>query len=600
MKRNSSTLALIAASALLGSSLAHAQTKDPCGARQIDLPSSNHSIVTHIVEWDPDADGPQRPLLVYGAPASEGYVPDYLVAWDGVNDVSLGDAVWGSVTAIGVWNGVLVVSGWMTLPGQPQVDTIATFDGATWHAIGNPSPQDWTNGLLDFRGDFVATGWFADADGNFVSGVMRFDGSNWEPLGGGTNGDVVWACMLGDELVVSGSLTSAGGVETGGLAAWNGKAWRPVADPSTPYTLALAALDNTLYAAVREDEVSWSVRRWDGTAWTDVRLPEEIMWYSLTQMLAVNGELYVAANYWCQGGGGGGFPGVPPCFPPPPVLLRWTDAGWEWQDTPWTVGWYTALGAYGPELVVGRRGERRYGWALSSVGRVLPSGVPWFVDQPRDATLELGTTVRFTAATVTGYDTDGAVSFQWQRNGEPIVDGPGGASAGGGTVSNASGVFDISFSTTLTIANAGASDAGEYRCVMTNSCGTVESAFARLASVTKCRADFNADATVNSTDVSDFINQWFLDQIEATLITDWDGNGVVNSTDVSNSSTPGSTTPPRGAGNRFGYLPLSTCSYVCELLPPPSHRARSMSISQLLFNRHRGSAARPLSGGCSR
>ena len=48
-----------------------------------------------------------------------------------------------------------------------------------------------------------------------------------------------------------------------------------------------------------------------------------------------------------------------------------------------------------------------------------------------------------------------------------------------------------------------------------------------------CVADFNCDGTVNSTDVSDFINQWFADQVKGTLITDWDGNGVVNSTDVS-------------------------------------------------------------------
>jgi hypothetical protein len=48
-----------------------------------------------------------------------------------------------------------------------------------------------------------------------------------------------------------------------------------------------------------------------------------------------------------------------------------------------------------------------------------------------------------------------------------------------------------------------------------------------------CRADFNRDGTVNSTDVSDFINQWFTDQLKGTLVTDWDANGVVNSTDVS-------------------------------------------------------------------
>lgn len=49
-----------------------------------------------------------------------------------------------------------------------------------------------------------------------------------------------------------------------------------------------------------------------------------------------------------------------------------------------------------------------------------------------------------------------------------------------------------------------------------------------------CRADWNADGTVNSTDVGEFINSWFADQaaLPPTLISDFDGNGVVNSTDV--------------------------------------------------------------------
>jgi hypothetical protein len=48
-----------------------------------------------------------------------------------------------------------------------------------------------------------------------------------------------------------------------------------------------------------------------------------------------------------------------------------------------------------------------------------------------------------------------------------------------------------------------------------------------------CRVDFDANGVVNSTDVSEFINQWFADQLAGTTYTDIDANGVVNSTDVS-------------------------------------------------------------------
>jgi hypothetical protein len=48
-----------------------------------------------------------------------------------------------------------------------------------------------------------------------------------------------------------------------------------------------------------------------------------------------------------------------------------------------------------------------------------------------------------------------------------------------------------------------------------------------------CRVDWDGNGTVNSTDVSAFINDWFADVASGTTVTDFDGNGVVNSTDVS-------------------------------------------------------------------
>jgi len=68
-------------------------------------------------------------------------------------------------------------------------------------------------------------------------------------------------------------------------------------------------------------------------------------------------------------------------------------------------------------------------------------------------------------------------------------------------------------------------------CYVRDGCG--ELLVTSEATLTICPADFNDDGTVNSTDVSDFINAWFEDQAFGTLVTDWDGNGVSNSTDVS-------------------------------------------------------------------
>jgi agmatine deiminase len=48
-----------------------------------------------------------------------------------------------------------------------------------------------------------------------------------------------------------------------------------------------------------------------------------------------------------------------------------------------------------------------------------------------------------------------------------------------------------------------------------------------------CLADYNGDGVVNSTDVSDLINAWFEDQVDGGTRADWDNSGLSNSTDVS-------------------------------------------------------------------
>lgn len=63
--------------------------------------------------------------------------------------------------------------------------------------------------------------------------------------------------------------------------------------------------------------------------------------------------------------------------------------------------------------------------------------------------------------------------------------------------------------------------------------GAVDAGSAYLMVIRCCRVDWDRNGVVNSTDVSRFINEWFGDQVEGTLLTDFNGDGVVNSTDVS-------------------------------------------------------------------
>jgi len=117
-------------------------------------------------------------------------------------------------------------------------------------------------------------------------------------------------------------------------------------------------------------------------------------------------------------------------------------------------------------------------------------------------------------------------TYQWRRNGAPIVDGPGGAAPGGGVVAGAR-------SATLTITSVQPADAGIYDCVVTNLCGAIFSDEASLSVLGGCPADWDGDGQVNSNDISAFLIAWLADVQDGTLEADFDGSGSVNSNDIS-------------------------------------------------------------------
>jgi hypothetical protein len=138
--------------------------------------------------------------------------------------------------------------------------------------------------------------------------------------------------------------------------------------------------------------------------------------------------------------------------------------------------------------------------------------VPTILTQPVDATVP-----RFSDATfsVTAEADDGT-SYEWLRNGYPADE------------LGHRGVH----SPTLTVTNVDFYSEATYSVRVHNTCGMVVSNQVQLRLLCG-RADWTGDGVVNSTDVAQFINDWFFDQDNPTLIADFDRNDVTNSTDVS-------------------------------------------------------------------
>jgi len=161
------------------------------------------------------------------------------------------------------------------------------------------------------------------------------------------------------------------------------------------------------------------------------------------------------------------------------------------------------------DLVAGGSFTRAGGLPSGYWARWSETGIPWVAQEPAGQSIDTGVPLTLTAACASGYDFDGAVTFQWQRNGVDITNGPGGASKRGGEVAGASGALTAAnLATTLTITAAQPSDAGDYTVVFTNSCGAVTSVAAAVTIATPCPADLNADGTVGAQDLAALLGAW--------------------------------------------------------------------------------------------
>jgi len=107
------------------------------------------------------------------------------------------------------------------------------------------------------------------------------------------------------------------------------------------------------------------------------------------------------------------------------------------------------------------------GTATSNAATLTVGSQPTITQQPQPCDVCVGSTVTFTLSAVGA----GTLTYQWQKDGGNLSDG--------GDISGAT-------THTLQIANAEASDEGDYRCVVTDDCGTTPSEEAALTVTTEC------------------------------------------------------------------------------------------------------------------
>lgn len=154
-----------------------------------------------------------------------GGVPANGVArWDGSGWDEVGGGVDGSVRAVAVQGGEVVVGGNFTTadPNDSGVSAsnVARWDGGQWTALGNGTDDvvralAWGPNNLYVGGEFTSPGQY----------LAQWDGSSWGAVGGGTGYYVYALSLYAGDLYVGGRFTSVGNTSADHIARWDGSAW---------------------------------------------------------------------------------------------------------------------------------------------------------------------------------------------------------------------------------------------------------------------------------------------------------------------------------------------------------------------------------------
>ena len=212
-------------------------------------------------------------LIIAGDFTRAGNVPaNNIVTWDGTRWAPLGQGFNEIVYSLGHYDGKLVAG---TDFGA------ALWDGAAWSWPGGTTLGGTVSAITVYNGELVVGGSFsAYVGGTLIQYLARFDGHAWSPVGTGVNGTVNALATYNGELIVGGYLWSAGGVSVGNIARWNGANWAPLVageGPNGP-VYALAEYEGALMVGgsfwSAGNVIAGLVARWnaDGSgAWSGLR-----------------------------------------------------------------------------------------------------------------------------------------------------------------------------------------------------------------------------------------------------------------------------------------------------------------------------------------
>ncbi len=202
----------------------------------------------------------------------------------------------GEVYAVAVSGNDVYVAGRFTTAGGVRVNNIAKWNGSAWSALGNGISGEPARGVPAYAYALAVSGSEVYVGGSFTTAgeiaannIAKWNGTSWSALGAGLGtasplpniGAVVIALGLnGNDLYVGGFFNTAGGVNTNGLAKWNGTSWSGFNLPfflvgvqdAPPTVRAITVSGNDIYIGGYFVGINGvpanSLAKWNGSVWT--------------------------------------------------------------------------------------------------------------------------------------------------------------------------------------------------------------------------------------------------------------------------------------------------------------------------------------------
>jgi hypothetical protein len=231
-------------------------------------------IVSDLISWNG--------VLVAGGTFTTPGGPDYIAQWNGSAWQSLGTGAPTNVDAFAIWNGDLVVAG-HTGSGTGTTLNLHTWNGATWSALPAPPALDQPTAMVTFEGELIVAG-SQHLPLSTQHVLERWNGSSWATTIGSNGGIAAMAVRTNlavggsDTLIVGGAFTNLGGTAVANVARTNGApsfAWSSIGGglPTTCMSLLVHNSGLTNYTVVaRTSSPSTPVMRYTTSSgsWTSI------------------------------------------------------------------------------------------------------------------------------------------------------------------------------------------------------------------------------------------------------------------------------------------------------------------------------------------